>query len=155
MMGHRNLVHYFKAAFICNLFVLRTNLALISSVGVLPSGSVMVYFMLNAKIFLLPHAHLTETTPGNHGSQAVYSATSFASTHTIQKFAQSVINKHLSCMMSLLHVSALQHDRISLCVLFHSHPSCTVFVSDTSLLQMGHTNLFHSTSILYIFCYFP
>jgi len=54
MMGHRNLVHYFKAAFICHLFVLRTSLALISSIGVLPSGSVMVYFILNAKIFLLP-----------------------------------------------------------------------------------------------------
>lgn len=67
--------------------------------------------------------------------------------HTIQKFAQSVVNKHLSCMMSLLHVSALQHDRISLCVLFHSLTGCTVFVSDASLLHMGHTNLFHNTSL--------
>ena len=53
-MGHRNLVQYFKAAFICHLFVLRTSLALISSIVVAPSGSVMVYFMLSAKIFLLP-----------------------------------------------------------------------------------------------------
>jgi len=29
-------------------------------------------------------------------------------------------------MMSLLHVSALQHDIISLCVLFHNHTSCSV-----------------------------
>jgi hypothetical protein len=40
----------------------------------------------------------------------------------------------LSSVMSLLHVSALQHDRTFLCSSFHSDTSCTVFISDTSLL---------------------
>jgi hypothetical protein len=65
-------MHYFKAAFICHLFVLRTSLALISSTGVPPSGSVMVYFVLNAKIFLLPQCIPHRDHTCNHGRQAVH-----------------------------------------------------------------------------------
>jgi hypothetical protein len=87
--------------------------------------------------FVYLGAYLTETTPGNHGSQVVYSATSFASSHTIQKLAQLIIIKCLSCMMSLLHVSALQHNRIFLCASFHSHTSCTVLFLICSCYEWG------------------
>jgi hypothetical protein len=101
-MGNHYIVHYFKAAFICHFFLLRASLALISCVGVLMSGSVMVFFVFNAKIFLLP-----QYIPHRENSRNVH--------YLIQQFALSVINEHLSFMMSLLCVSALQHDKTSLC----------------------------------------
>jgi len=75
------------------------------------------------KYFFYLSACLTEATPGNHGSQALYSATSFASAHKIQKFAVS--NKLTFVMYDVpaTYFSPSARQTFSLCIISQSHKS--------------------------------